>query len=72
MDFFFEKFISSSLNLSDYILFPEFLVPEKATQLAYTLFSAPRDGKLSKEKLPEVLETEKETHHTKTHFQTYT
>jgi predicted alpha/beta hydrolase family esterase len=57
-----------------YINFLSFLVPEKATQLAYTLFSAPRDGKLSKDKLPEILqETEKETHQYKdSHFQTYT
>jgi pimeloyl-ACP methyl ester carboxylesterase len=57
-----------------YINFLSFLVPEKATQLAYTLFSEPRDGKLSKDKLPAILqETEKETyHHNGAHFQTYT
>jgi pimeloyl-ACP methyl ester carboxylesterase len=57
-----------------YINFLSFLVPEKATQLAYTLFSEPRDGKLSKDKLPAILqETEKETyHHKESHFQTYT
>lgn len=57
-----------------YINFLSFLLPKKATQLAYTLFSEPRDGKLSKDKLPAILqETEQETyHHNGAHFQTYT
>jgi len=32
-----------------------FLLPKKASRLAYRLFSEPRDGKLSKEKLPKIL-----------------
>ncbi len=57
-----------------YINFLSFLLPKKAIQLAYTLFSEPRDGKLSKNKLPTILqETEQETHHHNgAHFQTYT
>jgi pimeloyl-ACP methyl ester carboxylesterase len=57
-----------------YLNFLSFIVPKKATQLAYNLFSAPRDGKLNKEQLPAILkETEKETHHHKgMYFQTYT
>ncbi|NGY37512.1 alpha/beta hydrolase [Flavobacterium sp. XN-5] len=57
-----------------YINFLSFILPKKATQLAYTLFSEPRDGKLSKNKLPAILqETEQETyHHNGAHFQTYT
>lgn len=57
-----------------YINFLSFILPKKATQLAYTLFSEPRDGKLSKDKLPAILqETEQETyHHNGAHFQTYT
>jgi hypothetical protein len=63
--FFYEKTIYfSSLNLSDYILI---LVPEKATQLAYTLFST-RDGKLSKEKLPRFKKQRKRLTNTKTPF----
>lgn len=57
-----------------YINVLSFVLPEKATQLAYTLFSEPREGKLSKDKLPTILqETEKETYdHNGSHFQTYT
>jgi hypothetical protein len=57
-----------------YINLLSFLVPEKATELAYTLFSEPRDGKLSKDKLPQILqEAEKESHQYKeSYFQTYT
>ncbi|WP_339921142.1 hypothetical protein [uncultured Flavobacterium sp.] len=57
-----------------YINFLSLLFPEKATQLAYTLFSEPRDGKLSKDNLPTILqESEKETYqHNESHFQTYT
>ena len=57
-----------------YINFLSLVAPHKATQLAYRLFSEPRDGKLSKDNLPEILkETEKETYyHNESHFQTYT
>jgi hypothetical protein len=59
LTFFMKKqFISSSLNLSDYILV-SFLVPEKATQLAYTLFSAPEMGSFRKTSLEVLQETEK-------------
>lgn len=33
-----------------------FVFPKKASQLAYEFFSEPRDGKLSKDKLPEILQ----------------
>lgn len=57
-----------------YINILSFVSPTKATQLAYTLFSKPRDGKLTKEKLPKILrETESRTYnHKEESFQTYT
>ncbi|UFH35639.1 alpha/beta fold hydrolase [Flavobacterium acetivorans] len=57
-----------------YINLLSFVSPAKATQLAYSLFSNPRKGKLSKINLPKVLEeAEKETFRHKEHsFQTYT
>lgn len=57
-----------------YINILSFIAPDKATQLAYNLFSEPRDGRLNAEKLPKSLvNTEKETHtHEDLHFQTYT
>lgn len=57
-----------------YINILSFVSPTKATQLAYTLFSKPRDGKLTKEKLPKILrETESRTYnHKGESFQTYT
>jgi len=66
--FLFTKAIGLYLNVLSYIF------PKKATQIAYELFSEPRDGKLSKTKLPDILkEAEKETYeHKGAHFQTYT
>ena len=57
-----------------YINILSFVSPTKATQLAYTLFSKPRDGKLTKAKLPKILrETENRTYnHKGESFQTYT
>jgi predicted alpha/beta hydrolase family esterase len=57
-----------------YINVLSFVFPEKATQLAYALFSEPRIGKLSKDTLPKVLqEAENETFkHNEDHFQSYT
>ncbi|KQB40155.1 putative hydrolase or acyltransferase (alpha/beta hydrolase superfamily) [Flavobacterium daejeonense] len=66
--FLFTKSIGLYLNALSFVF------PEKATQLAYALFSEPRDGKLEKDKLPEILkETEKESYQYQgNHFQTYT
>ena len=66
--FLFTKSIGLYINLLSFIF------PKKANQLAYALFSEPRDGKLLKDKLPEILkETEKEIHQYQgDYFQTYT
>lgn len=57
-----------------YVNILSFIAPSKATQLAYALFSEPRDGRLTNDNLPELLlQTEKETHtHKDFQFQTYT
>ncbi|EIA10470.1 alpha/beta fold hydrolase [Flavobacterium frigoris] len=57
-----------------YINILSFVFPKKATQIAYSLFSEPRDGRLSKSSLPKVLqETYSETlQHNEHHFQSYT
>lgn len=47
--FFFTKSIGLYLN------FLSFFFPNKATQIAYSLFSQPRKGKLSLQKLPNIL-----------------
>lgn len=39
-----------------YINMLSFVFPKKASQLAYGFFSEPREGKLSKDKLPEILQ----------------
>ncbi len=57
-----------------YINFLSFVLPKKATALAYSLFSEPRDGKLTAATLPEILqkaETRTFTHN-EASFQTYT
>lgn len=56
-----------------YINLLSFVQPEKATQLAYSLFSKPRKGKLSKENLPPILqEAEIESfHYKKQKFKSY-
>jgi len=65
--FIFTKSIGLYLNLLS------FLLPKKATQLAYQLFSEPREGKLIKEKLPKVLQNVSTNTHTEGDhsFQTY-
>lgn len=57
-----------------YVNFLSFFAPAKATQLAYALFSEPRDGKLASDNLPKTLQhTQQETHsHGNFQFQTYT
>jgi esterase/lipase len=57
-----------------YVNILSLIAPNKATQLAYTLFSEPRDGRLNEDSLPQFLvDTEKETHtHDNLEFQTYT
>jgi predicted alpha/beta hydrolase family esterase len=56
------------------INFLSFIFPEKATQIAYALFSEPRAGRLTKTSLPKILrETDRETfHHNGQHFESYT
>ncbi|MBP6181907.1 alpha/beta fold hydrolase [Flavobacterium sp.] len=57
-----------------YINVLSFVFPKKASQLAYAFFSEPREGKLSKTNLPEILqEAQSDTFHLEEHsFQTYT
>lgn len=61
-------------SIGFYINLLSFVFPEKANQLAYSLFSEPREGKLLKENLPQILrDTEKQTYqHKGEYFQTYT
>lgn len=61
-------------SIGFYINLLSFIYPEKASQLAYALFSEPREGRLLKDKLPEILrDTQKETYqHQGEYFQTYT
>jgi pimeloyl-ACP methyl ester carboxylesterase len=60
-------------SVGQYINFLSYVHPQKAVELSYALFSQPRDGRLLKESLPEILQnTETETfHHNEHHFQTY-
>lgn len=46
--------LTKSIGL--YINLLSFVFPKKASQLAYAFFSEPREGKLSKDKLPEILQ----------------
>ena len=64
----FTKSVGLYVNVLSYVL------PDKATQLAYSLFSEPREGRLTKTKLPKILqETETETfQHNGHEIQTYT
>ena len=57
-----------------YVNLLSFISPTKATQLAYALFSEPRDGKLIKDNLPNSLQqAQQENHsHGTFQFQTYT
>ncbi|HJS00241.1 MAG TPA: alpha/beta fold hydrolase [Flavobacterium sp.] len=61
-------------SIGFYINTLSFIFPEKASQLAYALFSEPREGKLTKDNLPEVLrDTHKASYqHEGQYFQTYT
>ena len=61
-------------SIGFYINLLSFVFPKKASQLAYSLFSEPREGKLIKENLPQILrDTEKQTYqHKGEYFQTYT
>lgn len=57
-----------------YINFLSYVFPEKATQVAYSLFSIPREGKLSKTNLPKILQKAKQMsfNFEGNEFQTYT
>ena len=61
-------------SLGLYINVLSFVLPEKASQLAYAFFSEPREGKLSKDNLPEILkEAQTNSFQQEEHsFQTYT
>ncbi|MGO4818175.1 alpha/beta fold hydrolase [Flavobacterium sp. W22_SRS_FP1] len=61
-------------SIGVYINFLSFVFPEKATQIAYNLFSEPRKGRLIKTSLPTVLQnSDNETfQHNGHHFQSYT
>ena len=67
-------FLLFTKSIGLYLNLLSFLFPKKATQLAYQLFSEPREGKLSKEKLPKILQnTTTETffdneHHTQVYI----
>ncbi|GEP50467.1 alpha/beta hydrolase [Flavobacterium noncentrifugens] len=54
------KYFLLTKSIGLYINFLSYTHPKKATLLAYKLFSNPREGRLSKENLPEIL---KETEH---------
>lgn len=66
--FLFTKSIGLYINVLSFVL------PEKASQLAYAFFSEPREGKLSKDNLPEILkEAQTNSFQQEEHsFQTYT
>ena len=66
--FIFTKSIGLYINLLSFVF------PKKASQLAYAFFSEPREGKLSKNSLPEILqEAHSETFQNEEHFfHTYT
>lgn len=49
------KYFLLTKSIGLYINFLSYAHPKKATLLAYKLFSNPRDGRLSKENLPEIL-----------------
>lgn len=63
--------LTKSIGL--YINLLSFVLPRKASQIAYAFFSEPRQGKLIRKKLPEILkEAHQETLQYKQHsFQTY-
>jgi len=61
-------------SVGQYINLLRFVKPKKALHVSYALFTNPRAGKISKDKLPEILQnTIKEKFHYNDHsFQTYT
>ncbi|TDE01223.1 alpha/beta fold hydrolase [Flavobacterium sandaracinum] len=61
-------------SIGSYINFLSFVSPKKASQLAYALFSEPREGKLLKNQLPEILQeaTTEIFQHKGDSFHTYT
>jgi hypothetical protein len=68
------SFFIFTKSIGLYINLLSFVFPKKASQLAYAFFSEPREGKLSKTNLPEILqEAQSETFQHEEHsFQTYT
>jgi len=50
------KYFLLTKTVGCYLNLLSFICPQKATALAYTLFSNPRIGRLSKENLPPVLQ----------------
>lgn len=60
-------------TIGQYINLLSFVNPKKALQLAYALFSQPKIGRITKDKLPKTLQnTETRTfQHNEHHFQTY-
>jgi esterase/lipase len=67
------KYFLLTKSIGLYINLLSYVNPEKASHLAYRLFSEPRIGRLDKENLPSVLrDAETETFlHNDQHFQTY-
>lgn len=67
------KYFILTKSVGAYINLLSFWNPEKASQLAYQLFSNPRIGKLSAQNLPPVLQeaTRETIHHNGLHFETY-
>jgi len=60
------KYFLLTKSIGLYINLLSYVNPKKATLLAYKLFSNPRDGRLSKENLPEIL---KDTQHQTLQFE---
>jgi pimeloyl-ACP methyl ester carboxylesterase len=60
-------------SVGQYINFLSYVRPQKAAQISYALFSQPREGRLNKDSLPQILQnTKTETfYHNEHHFQTY-
>ncbi|HEX8268844.1 MAG TPA: alpha/beta fold hydrolase [Flavobacterium sp.] len=67
------KYFLLTKSIGLYINVLSYVAPQKASLLAYRLFSEPRDGRLSKDKLPEILgEAATETfYHNGEAFETY-
>lgn len=76
-DFFYMKKLKYFLlakSIGFYINLISFVNPKKASALAYQFFSEPRVGKLTKEKLPKILQnaSTETIYHNEHHFQIYT